>query len=529
MAQGAKPGEGGQLPGHKVYPWIARDPALDAGRRPHQPAAAPRHLLDRGPQAAHPRPEERQPAARVHVKLVAEVGVGTVAAGRVEGAGRRRADLGPRRRHRRLAAHLAEARRRAVGARARRDAADAAAQRPARPHRRAGRRPAEDRSRRRDRRAARRRGVRLRHRAARGVGLRDDAGLPPRHLPGRRRHAEPRAAQALHRQARVRRQLLRVHRRGGARAPRRARLPLDRRGGRPRRGARHAAAVDHWKAHGLDLSPILDDAGDRPRARRSSAPRRRTTASTGRSTRRSSRCARRALEMRQPVHIELPIRNVNRTVGTMLGSELTRRYGGEGLPDGTITSTSAARPGRASARSCRAASRCASRATPTTTSARACRAGASCSSPTAVDRSSPRRTSSPATSRFTARRAARLCIRGVVGERFCVRNSGATAVVEGVGDHGCEYMTGGRVVVLGADRAQLRRRHVGRHRLRATTRPASFPSLVNYEMVELEPLDDDDREFLLDVVDASSRRDRVRRSRAGCSTSGMTRSRRSAR
>ena len=61
-------------------------------------------------------------------------------------------------------------------------------------------------------------------------------------------------------------------------------------------------------------------------------------------------------------------------------------------------------------------------------------------------------------------------LRGVVGERFCVRNSGATAVVEGVGDHGCEYMTGGRVVVLGADRPQLRRRHERRHRLRV--RPA---------------------------------------------------------
>ena len=57
--------------------------------------------------------------------------------------------------------------------------------------------------------------------------------------------------------------------------------------------------------------------------------------------------------------------------------------------------------------------------------------------------------------------------RGVAGERFCVRNSGATAVVEGVGDHGCEYMTGGTVVVLGTDRAQLRRRHERRHRLRA--------------------------------------------------------------
>ena len=62
MAQGAKPGEGGQLPGHKVYPWIAKTRHSHAGRRPDQPAAAPRHLLDRGPQAAHPRPEERQPA-----------------------------------------------------------------------------------------------------------------------------------------------------------------------------------------------------------------------------------------------------------------------------------------------------------------------------------------------------------------------------------------------------------------------------------------------------------------------------------
>ena len=109
------------------------------------------------------------PPARVHVKLVAEVGVGTVAAGVSQGARRRRAHLRPRRRHRRVAAHVAQARRRAVGARPGRDAADAAAQRPARPHRRADRRPAEDRPRRRHRRAARRRGVRLRHRAARRV------------------------------------------------------------------------------------------------------------------------------------------------------------------------------------------------------------------------------------------------------------------------------------------------------------------------------------------------------------------------
>ena len=81
MAQGAKPGEGGQLPGPQGVSVDRRHPALDARRRSDQPAAAPRHLLDRGSQAAHPRPEELEPAARVHVKLVAEVGVGTVAAG----------------------------------------------------------------------------------------------------------------------------------------------------------------------------------------------------------------------------------------------------------------------------------------------------------------------------------------------------------------------------------------------------------------------------------------------------------------
>ena len=81
MAQGAKPGEGGQLPGHKVDQLHRLRPPHDAGRRPDLAAAAPRHLLDRGPQAADLRPALREPERAVSVKLVAEVGVGTVAAG----------------------------------------------------------------------------------------------------------------------------------------------------------------------------------------------------------------------------------------------------------------------------------------------------------------------------------------------------------------------------------------------------------------------------------------------------------------
>ena len=233
MAQGAKPGEGGQLPGHKVYPWVAKTRYSTPGvglisPPPHHDiysiedlAQLIHDLKNANPRRAGAREAGRR-GRRRHRRR-----------GRVEGARRRRPDLRPRRRHRRLAADLAQARRRPVGARPGRDPADAAAQRAARPDRRADRRPAQDRPRRRRRRAARRRGVRLRDRAAGGLGLHHDAGLPPRHLPGGRRDPEPGPARALHRPGRARRQLLRVHRRGGARVPRRARLPHPRRGDRP--------------------------------------------------------------------------------------------------------------------------------------------------------------------------------------------------------------------------------------------------------------------------------------------------------
>jgi glutamate synthase (NADPH/NADH) large chain len=87
-------------------------------------------------------------------------------------------------------------------------------------------------------------------------------------------------------------------------------------------------------------------------------------------------------------------------------------------------------------------------------------------------------------------------LRGLVGERFCVRNSGALAVAEGVGDHGCEYMTGGRVVVLGP---------TGRNFAAGMSGGAAYvldlvPARLNTEMVDLDPIEDEDAEFLRDVV-----------------------------
>ena len=91
-------------------------------------------------------------------------------------------------------------------------------------------------------------------------------------------------------------------------------------------------------------------------------------------------------------------------------------------------------------------------------------------------------------------------LRGVVGERFAVRNSGAHAVVEGVGDHGCEYMTGGRVVVLGPTGRNFGAGMSGG--IAFVHDPTDvFPSLINYDLVELEPLDDADREWLRATVE----------------------------
>ena len=241
MAQGAKPGEGGQLAGVKVYPWIAKTRYSTPGvglisPPPHHDIYSIEDLA----QLIHDL-KNANPSARVHVKLVAEVGVGTVAAG----VSKAHADVVLISGHDggTGAAPLTSLKHAgsAVGARPGRDPADAAAQQAAGPDRRAGRRPAEDRPGRDHRRAARRGGVRLRQRAAGRVGLRDDAGLPPGHLPGRRGDPEPRAAGAFQRQAGVRGQLLRVHRRGGQGVPGPAGLPVAGRDRRPGGPAGHGA------------------------------------------------------------------------------------------------------------------------------------------------------------------------------------------------------------------------------------------------------------------------------------------------
>ena len=208
------------------------------------------------------------------------------------------------------------------------------------------------------------------------------------------------------------------------------------------------AAVDHWKAGGLDLSPILFVPALTDGAARRCVTRQDHGLDKALDNELVALAAD-ALERGEPARARLPIRNVNRTVGTILGHEVTRRYGGAGLPAGTVDLTFAGSAGQSFGAF-----------VPKGITLRLegdanDYLGKGLSGGRLVIRPDPSATFAAEDQIIAGNviaygaTAGELFIRGQVGERFCVRNSGVTAVVEGVGDHGCEYMTGGLVVVLG--------------------------------------------------------------------------------
>jgi len=255
-----------------------------------------------------------------------------------------------------------------------------------------------------------------------------------------------------------------------------------------------ALAVSHWKAAGLDLTPVLH----RPASAR--GPLHRVTEQDHGLDRALDntliQLAEGALEEGHPVRLELPIRNVNRTVGTMLGYEVTRRWGGEGLPPDTVTVAFTGSAGQSFGAF-----------VPRGITLRLC---GDANDYLGKGLSGGRLVVYPAAdSPFEAETqvvagnvigygatSGEIFLRGTVGERFCVRNSGALAVAEGVGDHGCEYMTGGRVVILGP---------TGRNFAAGMSGGIAYvldlaKTRLNTEMVDLDPLEEPDVAFLHDVV-----------------------------
>jgi glutamate synthase (NADPH) large chain len=257
-------------------------------------------------------------------------------------------------------------------------------------------------------------------------------------------------------------------------------------------------AVEHWKAAGLDLTPILE-VPDLPDGAHLHQVVEQDHGLSHALDNELIRLSAAALESGQPVRIDLPIRNVNRTVGTMLGHELTKRYGGAGLPDDTITINLTGSAGQSFGAFVPRGITLRLEGDANDYTGKGLSGGRVIVRP-------------PESSPFVAEEniiagnvilygatSGEVFLRGVVGERFCVRNSGAIAVVEGVGDHACEYMTGGRVVVLGEAGRNFGAGMSGG--IAYVHDPESlFHLRVNYEMVDLDPLDDADRTWLHDRV-----------------------------
>ena len=259
-------------------------------------------------------------------------------------------------------------------------------------------------------------------------------------------------------------------------------------------------AVEHWKARGLDVSPILAPAQN-PYAQ---SLHQSVTQDHGLHEALDNELiakSRPAIESGEAVRFATPIRNVNRTVGTMLGHAVTSRWKGEGLPDNTIQIDFRGSAGQSFGAF-----------VPRGVTMRLegdanDYLGKGLSGGRLIVRPDREATFAAEENVIAGNvigygaTGGEIFLRGLVGERFCVRNSGATAVVEGVGDHGCEYMTGGRVVVLGPTGRNFAAGMSGG--IAYVYDPLEvFAAKVNYELVELEPLEEADLDFLRTTITA---------------------------
>jgi glutamate synthase (NADPH/NADH) large chain len=208
-------------------------------------------------------------------------------------------------------------------------------------------------------------------------------------------------------------------------------------------------AVDHWKARNLDFSRILfKPTVPKHYGRTCQVPQDHGLDEALDATTLLELC-RPALEARRPVAATLPIRNTNRVVGTMLGSEVTRRFGPEGLPDDTIRLHFQGSAGQSFGAFVPRGMMLVLEGDANDYIGKGLSGGKIVVYPPAESRFVAEENIVIGNVAFYGATGGEAYVRGVAGERFCVRNSGVHAVVEGVGDHGCEYMTGGRVVVLG--------------------------------------------------------------------------------
>ena len=490
MAQGAKPGEGGELPGQKVYPWIAKVRYSTPGVELISPA--PHHdiySIEDLAELIHDLKNANQ-NARINVKLVSEVGVGTIAAGVAKG----HADvvlisghdggtgaspqtsikhtglpweLGLAETHQTLM--LNNLRSRIVvetdgQLKTGRDVVIAALL------------------------GAEEYGfattalvtmgcvmMRVCHLDTCPVGVATQNPELRKNFAGKPEHV----VNFLHFIARDMRQIM-------------ARLgfrSIDEMIGRTDR-LEPRQAIEHWKARGIDLTPILHQPKVGPEVGRYCQIEQDHGLDSALDNTTLLELCKPALERGEKVEAQLPIKNTNRVVGTILGSEVTRRFGGDGLPEDTIHLRFAGTAGQSFGAFVPAGITMEVEGDANDYFGKGLSGGKLILYP-------------PQESTFAARdniicgnvalygaTSGQAYIRGIAGERFCVRNSGVRAVVEGVGDHACEYMTGGRVVVLGPTGRNFAAGMSGGIAY-VLDESGDFPVHCNQEMVGLERIEEE--------------------------------------
>ncbi|MFF1352599.1 glutamate synthase large subunit [Streptomyces sp. NPDC058297] len=260
-------------------------------------------------------------------------------------------------------------------------------------------------------------------------------------------------------------------------------------------------AVDHWKAQGLDLEPLFYV----PELPEGAVRHQVITQDHGLEKALDNELIKLAADAlaanaqadAQPVRAQVAIRNINRTVGTMLGHEVTKKFGGAGLPDDTIDITFTGSAGQSFGAFLPRGVTLRLEGDANDYVGKGLSGGRIVVRPDrGADHLAEFSTIAGNTIAYGAT-GGELFLRGRTGERFCVRNSGATVVSEGVGDHGCEYMTGGRAVVLG---------ETGRNFAAGMSGGIAYVIDLDADNVNagnvsaVEGLDDTDKQWLHDVV-----------------------------
>ncbi|HTG45520.1 MAG TPA: glutamate synthase large subunit, partial [Verrucomicrobiae bacterium] len=249
-------------------------------------------------------------------------------------------------------------------------------------------------------------------------------------------------------------------------------------------------AIEHWKARGLDFSKILYQPKAPPEVGRFCQIPQDHGLDKSMDLQVLLELCQPALQRGEAVRAELPIRNINRVVGTIVGSEVTRRYGAAGLPEDTIKLSFKGSAGQSLGAYLPPGMTLLLEGDANDYVGKGLSGGKIIIYPPAGSTFVPSENILIGNVAFYGATAGEAYIRGMAGERFCVRNSGVNAVVEAVGDHGCEYMTGGRVLILGPTGRNFAAGMSGGVAY-VLDEAGTFSTRCNSQMVDLEAISDE--------------------------------------